>query len=876
MYVSNRIRLAIAVLAAAILLPMPAFSAASPTVVRGRVLDTSTGRYLLNAQVRIVGANLVSYTDGFGEYIITGAPAGEVTVRAGYGDMTPRQYTITLTEGVTTELNFDMERAGADDQIITLDKFEVQARREADAKMVALNEQRNAVIAQNVVSTDEFGNITEGNIGEFLKYIPGLVVDYNAADARTVSVRGFPPGTVDITMDGFKIASASSGDSSRTFEFEQISINNASRIAVTKSRTPDMPANALGGAVNLVSKSAFERSRPSTVVRAFINMNSTQRDSGAQPIGPDGHYERLIKPGFDLTYINPLSRNLGITVTGMSSNQYNPQTLSLQNWIPVSGNANTATPSLVTASNPYMATYRLQNSPKISRRTSAGITLDWRATRQDVFSLRYQWNKYATNFYIENYTMGTGGAADGGSGLPAGATQDDFGPDHTNGGNAGLLNSASNFRHKFGSTWLVNLAYRHNGPVWKIDAGLGTSQATNHYRDMDDGYFNTVNAGVRNVTVTFSDINSVRPGQITATKGGVAINPFDLSENYTMQITPASQNGNGYAGSASTHQGNAFDKTGEAYVNAHRLFTGKIPIRLQFGGNVRKQTRDIAVGTRVWRFFGPPPSASEGQPAAPYVNTGFSTVTAPFGFGKIQWIDPRKLYDVYTRNPGWFQEVMTGNYSSPILKVNGSQYIQETVSALYLRVDAKFLDNRLWLVGGVRWERTNDDAAGPLRDSTAIYKRDPATGHLLNPLQLVDSLSELAGNDLTLAQNKLMYQERGARSKRNYDGLYPSLGAAWLFTDDLILRTSYARSIARPNFGQIIPETILPTENANPDGFTTINVRNTGLKPWEADAYDLSLDYYFQKSGRVSAGFFYKDIRNFFGTMLMPATPRIA
>jgi outer membrane receptor protein involved in Fe transport len=52
----------------------------------------------------------------------------------------------------------------------------------------------------------------------------------------------------------------------------------------------------------------------------------------------------------------------------------------------------------------------------------------------------------------------------------------------------------------------------------------------------------------------------------------------------------------------------------------------------------------------------------------------------------------------------------------------------------------------------------------------------------------------------------------------------------------------------------------------------TITVRNTALKPWTADNFDLSFEYYTADGGVFSAGVFRKEIRNFFGTSVRLAT----
>lgn len=52
----------------------------------------------------------------------------------------------------------------------------------------------------------------------------------------------------------------------------------------------------------------------------------------------------------------------------------------------------------------------------------------------------------------------------------------------------------------------------------------------------------------------------------------------------------------------------------------------------------------------------------------------------------------------------------------------------------------------------------------------------------------------------------------------------------------------------------------------------TITINNTGLKPWMADAYDLSFEKYFTNNGLASIGFFRKNVANFFGAVRRTAT----
>jgi len=86
---------------------------------------------------------------------------------------------------------------------------------------------------------------------------------------------------------------------------------NATRIEIYKVPTPDMPATSLGGSINLVSRTAFEKSRPEFTFKGFLNKNShypTYAEAWSND-GDSSSRKFLAQPGFDFTYTVPLSKN---------------------------------------------------------------------------------------------------------------------------------------------------------------------------------------------------------------------------------------------------------------------------------------------------------------------------------------------------------------------------------------------------------------------------------------------------------------------------------------------------------------------------------------------------------------------------------------
>jgi outer membrane receptor for ferrienterochelin and colicin len=128
---------------------------------------------------------------------------------------------------------------------VKLDAFRVVTEREGNFK--AIQEQKAALEIKNVVASDAYGDISEGNIGEFMKLMPGVMMDYVDADVRTVSIGGLDPKYATILMDGAPVASAGSSSiaTGRAFEFEQLSISSIETVELSKTPTPDVSGSAL-------------------------------------------------------------------------------------------------------------------------------------------------------------------------------------------------------------------------------------------------------------------------------------------------------------------------------------------------------------------------------------------------------------------------------------------------------------------------------------------------------------------------------------------------------------------------------------------------------------------------------------------------------
>ena len=309
--------------------------------LRGRVLNAETGQYVSLAQVRIEGTNLQAMTNNFGEYEFSRVPVGTVRVSVDFSGRETLIQDVTIAKGQTSERGFifprrsplrgDTSTTGADsgdETVFELEALEVSGKDFQTATEIATQQERFSSTLRNVIDTDAFGLVPDGNVGEFVKYMPGVQVDYGStygvgSDAASISVRGFDSDQTGVTIDGIPVSSAVAGSLSRTVGLDTMSINNAARVEIIKVPTPDQPSASIGGTVNLVSKSAFEYAKPSLRFRIFTSINSNNFDDfWKKTPGPLDKSTYKVLPGIELSYAWPVNDKLGLSLTLAHSNSF--------------------------------------------------------------------------------------------------------------------------------------------------------------------------------------------------------------------------------------------------------------------------------------------------------------------------------------------------------------------------------------------------------------------------------------------------------------------------------------------------------------------------------------------------------------------------
>ncbi len=842
--------------------PTPAGANQNTTAISGRVSNLVTGAFLNNARVSIKGTDHVVFTDAFGTYRMINIPAGSITLEVFYTDLDAQEITLAGAGGESIERNVELtsqSRYGRNQDVLKLDPFLVSSDKETDSQALALNEQRFAPNIKNVMAADSFGDVLGSSVGEFLKFLPGVSLEEDGNEVQGVSIRGAGGRRTAYMTDGSPLATANDG-ASRNVDLVMLALDSISRLEVTKVPTPSTPADSLSGSVNMVSKSAFERSRAQFNYGINLIGNSEDLTLRKTPQSEGDRKDFKTRPGFNFSYALPIRKTFGIMITGVHSDKYSDTAIATK----VFNAAGTQTGASI--SNPFLQQFTLAHSPKNLSRTSFTFKADWRVTPHSVLSFGAQRNRSESNQGANTWVFNAG--ANGTSSV-AGGVPLSFGDDFTRGATGrGIvtLTSATVLRHRAIDS--LNLNYRYDDGRWQLDAGASGSTSTRSRVPNVFGAMSATLFAAPGTRVTMADIDDVSPGSVQVfDNSSREIDIYDIN-NYRLNT-----------GTELVKDVNRSEIQSGNINLKRRLALFTFPSSLQVGGFRKATTVDSRPETRPLTYAGPDGSTATADTVAPFQAQQFKNQDDHFGFRNAPWYSADRAWRAYAANPALFTQTAAQAVTTATALITNSERIEETISAYYLQAEARLFRSRLNVLTGVRFERTNDQGEGAVFDPNAVFLRN-ADGTFARNAAGARIRKPEAGATGSMEELRLTRQERGYKGERSYDGYYPSLHLTYNLKENLLLRGAYARTFARPGYGDIIPSATINENDLTEDDIHsnpelirgTITVSNIALRPWTADNFDLSAEYYSRSGGMVSGGVFLKEIKNFFGTGVRVAT----
>ena len=221
--------------------------APAPGAVIGRVIDTA-GTAVSSAVVFVRGTRLGTTTDAAGRFRIEAVPPGDyvlVARRVGFG---ADSATVSVAAGAATTRELRLRTSAA-----TLAGVVVRASpRLSETREAAIVRRDTAANIVTTLSGDEIRALPNANAAEAVARMPGVSTERDEGEGKFVQVRGTEPRLSNVTIDGAHVPGTEAGN--RIPKLDAIPSDLLGGIEISKTLTADMDADAIGGSVNLVTK----------------------------------------------------------------------------------------------------------------------------------------------------------------------------------------------------------------------------------------------------------------------------------------------------------------------------------------------------------------------------------------------------------------------------------------------------------------------------------------------------------------------------------------------------------------------------------------------------------------------------------------------
>jgi len=215
----------------------------------GKVMDEETKTPLPGATVDIVGSLIGTATNLSGQFnlVLPELFEGKQEIKFSYLGFEPQTVEIEVKAGESVSLEVFMKS-----KVLQTGELVVTGQLEGQAK--ALNQQRASETIKNIVAADQISRFPDPNAAEALQRVPGVNIERDEGEGRYVFVRGLSPQYTNVSINGEQIPSPE-GDV-RYIALDAVPADQLASLEVTKAITPDMDGDAIGGNVNLITRTA--------------------------------------------------------------------------------------------------------------------------------------------------------------------------------------------------------------------------------------------------------------------------------------------------------------------------------------------------------------------------------------------------------------------------------------------------------------------------------------------------------------------------------------------------------------------------------------------------------------------------------------------
>ncbi|MDQ6769325.1 MAG: TonB-dependent receptor [Gemmatimonadota bacterium] len=197
--------------------------------------------------MRLTGTLFGGVVDSTGSYRIARVPAGSYIARVTKLGFVPDTAPVLVRDGQTVQHDVLLRPS-----TVFLGNVVVTAQRLGETEASALARRADAPNVVNVLAGDVIRALPNANAAEAAGRMPGVTTERDEGEGKFIQVRGTEPRLTNVTIDGAHVPGTERG--SRVAKLDDVPSDLLAAIEVSKTLTADMDADAIGGSVNLVTK----------------------------------------------------------------------------------------------------------------------------------------------------------------------------------------------------------------------------------------------------------------------------------------------------------------------------------------------------------------------------------------------------------------------------------------------------------------------------------------------------------------------------------------------------------------------------------------------------------------------------------------------
>lgn len=293
--------------------------------VTGVVIDARTGEPLAGVSIAVEGTRKGAKTNVNGKFILKIDP-GSYSFKVSYiGYQTKLISNTELRAGETRTLEVALEQKAVEGQEVV-----VTTKMESETQTAQLLARKKAAAINDALAADQIKRTPDATSSDAIKRIAGVSI----VDNKFVQIRGTSERYNNALLNGTALSSAE--PDKKAFSFDLLPANLIDNMIVSKTFTPDLPANFSGGLVQVNTINFPPAFNGKASIGSGYNTATTGSDfityrtGGADWLGYDDG-TRALPAGFPMTNIRgdqSISAEQLTAYTKLFSNTWSPRTVT--------------------------------------------------------------------------------------------------------------------------------------------------------------------------------------------------------------------------------------------------------------------------------------------------------------------------------------------------------------------------------------------------------------------------------------------------------------------------------------------------------------------------------------------------------------------